>query len=46
MPPEALETMVSLMKHKDFLKNLEKGKKVGELERPKLPHHLDPEYTG
>lgn len=34
------------MEHKEFLDKLENGKDPAELKKPKLPPHLDPEYTG
>ena len=38
--------MKSYFEHKDYLDKLENGKRPDEIKNPKLPHHLDPEYTG
>ena len=46
LPPEAFETMRSFMQHKEYLDKLKSGKKPDEIQKPKLPDHLNPDYTG
>lgn len=34
------------MQHKEYLNKLQNGKRPDEIKKPKLPPHLDPNFTG